>query len=64
MPARSTKKPEVSALAKLKQLLGMLLESARRLPAGPDRYSIPGEIFNFNLRLAKLEQRHTPKPAP
>jgi hypothetical protein len=64
MPARSTKEPEASALAELEELLGMLLESARRLPAGPDRYSILSEILNFNLRLAKLQQRHTPKPAP
>ena len=64
MPARSTKEPEVSALAELEELLEMLLESARRLPAGPDRHSILGEILNFNLRLAKLEQRHTPRPAP
>jgi hypothetical protein len=64
MPARSTKEPEASALAELEELLGMLLESARRLPAGPDRYSILSEILNFNLLLAKLQQRHTPKPAP
>jgi hypothetical protein len=63
MPTRSTK-PEASALAELEELLGMLLESARRLPAGPDRHSILSEILNFNLRLAKLQQSHMPKPAP
>jgi hypothetical protein len=64
MPARSIEEPEASALAELEELLGILLESARRLPGGPDRYSILSEILNFNLRLAKLQQRHTPKPAP
>jgi hypothetical protein len=49
MPTRSTKEPELSALAELEELLGVLLESARRLPAGPDRYSALKQIGIFQV---------------
>jgi hypothetical protein len=55
MPTRSTKEPELSALAELEELLGVLLESARRLPAGSDRYSALKQIGIFQVRFAELQ---------
>jgi hypothetical protein len=55
MPTRSTKEPELSALAELEELLGVLLESARRLPAASDRYSALKQIGIFQVRLAELQ---------
>jgi hypothetical protein len=53
MPKYSTEHP---ALADLATMLTRLLESARNLPAGPDRYSVIKQIGIFGARLAELQK--------
>jgi predicted outer membrane protein len=48
-------KPEVPA--DLEQIAAKLLQSARKLPHGPDRQNILKEIASFRVRIAALKAR-------
>jgi len=61
MPQRFVGVPDTCELKELAQLLLSLLDTAQRLPEGPERQTAINQIGSFQKRLAALIRQSDPE---